>query len=72
MRSLYFSESRERTKEKRQKSVTLYLMNVWNIKSDNYMIKISEHFGVLYKHEIGDLISVYQFDNHSSPEKSPK
>lgn len=72
MRTLYFSKSRERTKEKRQKSVTLYLMNVWNIKSDNYMIKISEHFGVRYKHEIGDLISVYQFDNHSSPEKSPK
>lgn len=41
MKSLYFSESSERTKEKRQKSVTLYLMNVWNIKSDNYMIKMS-------------------------------
>lgn len=47
MKSLYFSESRERTKEKRQKSVTLYLMNVWNIKSDNYMIKMSENHGVL-------------------------
>lgn len=39
MKSLYFSESSKRTKEKRQKGVTLYLMNVWNIKSDNYMIK---------------------------------
>lgn len=72
MKNLYFSGSREEPKKKDKKGVTLYLMNVWNIKSDNYMIKISEHFGVLYKHEIGDLISVYQFDNHSSPEKSPK
>lgn len=47
MKSLYFSESSKRTKEKRQKSVTLYLMNVWNIKSDNYMIKMSENHGVL-------------------------
>lgn len=47
MKSLYFSESREEPKKKDKKSVTLYLMNVWNIKSDNCMIKMSENHGVL-------------------------